>query len=156
MKTCAHPQLGELHAHRWEWRVQQELSFSWGFSTRSVSIVQEDHAPSDEQFKALVDLWRKPASFREELAEAIFDAYTQEIRSDYLAMLADEGADDFTSEDLPELGESTQAWMLVKGLHSVWVSEEASINLGFLVTFDPEHELHVQVTDGVIEQVWME
>jgi hypothetical protein len=156
MKACIHPQLGEFHAQTWEWRVQRELSFSWGFSTGSVSIVQEEHVPSDEQFEALVDLWRKPASFREALAAAIFDAYTHEIRSDYLAMLEHGEYDDLTAGDLPELGESAEAWKLVTGLHSLWVSEDASIDIQFAVTFDPEHELHVQVVDGVIDRVWME
>jgi hypothetical protein len=90
------------------------------------------------------------------LGATIFDAYTQEIRSDYLAMLENGEYDDLTSGDLPELGESAEAWRLVTGLHAVWVSEEASIDIQFAVTFDPEHELHVQVADGVIDRVWME
>lgn len=158
MKRCVHPLLGEFQAQVWEWRAQRELSFSWGFSTRRISIIESEGlgAPSDGQFRALVGLLEKPASFRDELSLAIFNAYRAEIRSEYLAILSDGYTYDFTAEDLPELGEAKNVWELVTRLYSVWVLEDASVTVEFSVTFDPEHELHVRLSDGTIARVWME
>lgn len=159
MKRYVHATLGEFQAEVWEWRVQRELSFAWGYSTRRISIVENDSLgqPTEVQFGALIDLLEQPSSFREVLAEAILKAYSRDIRPQYLAVLADSRHEyDFSEEDLPELHEAADVWKVVTDLYSVWVLEDASVDVEFSVTFDDEHELHVKLRERVVERVWME
>jgi hypothetical protein len=159
-KRIVHPVLGDLEAEKWEWRAQREMSFPCtGFSTRNISIAVDSSLdqPSAGQLEALVNLLETPSSFRDVIAEAISQAYSTEIRSDYLNILSDTRYTyDFSRDDLPEIQAADDIWRLISGLHYIWVNEDATVNVNFSVTFDPEHELHVQLRGADFVRVWME
>lgn len=154
-----HSVLGLIIAEKWEWRVQQRISFPCaGYATKEISIVEASpDGPNAKQLDALVDLIERPVSFRDTIANAIFSAYVQEIRPEYFEILSDTRYDyGVTLADLPEVTEPKGIWDFVTGLYSIWVTEDALVDVQFSVTFDQEHELHVEFKDGVIDRVWME
>lgn len=154
-----HPVLGLLKAEKWEWQVQREVAIPCtGYATKHISIAEASAAgPSPQQLQALVNVVKSPASFRDEIAKAVFRAYVDEIRSEYFEMLSDT-RDDYgvTVDSLPDVKEPNNIWSFVTGLHSVWVAEDASVDVQFSVTFDEEHQLHVRLNEGSVGRTWME
>ena len=148
-----HPVLGIFEGQGWEWQAQNVLSFPCtGFSTRYVSIVAPDghDSPTPEQIQALVDLIHLPASFRAQIASAIFKAYVEEIRPDYLEI---EDSWIFPRANLLDVKAAEDIWSVIKELHYVWVNDDASIMVNFSVTFDIEHELRVEMVGGEVRSV---
>lgn len=127
--------------------------------TSSVCIVSEgsESEPSQEQFDALVALASSPASFRDTLGQAIFEAYVKEIRPEYVEIFSNTRSTRSKSlDDLPAVSTSSDVWKFITGIYLIWVKTDCTISIDFNVTFDGEHELHVRINRGVVEFVWME
>jgi hypothetical protein len=154
-----HPVLGPFEGEFWEWRAQQPMTLRCtGHSTSNISIEVPESAerPSDEQFQQIINVIEAPPSFRDEIAAAIFQAYSKEIRPEYLDIIAEIPDVNLTAEQLPELRTADDVWSLITGLYYLWINEDAAVNVDFNVSFDEEHQLHVRVKNRVIERVWME
>jgi len=158
MESLIHPQLGPFDADGGEWQAAVPLTFRCaGYSTSNVCIVAgEDPGPSEQQFKAVLDLIEAPQSFRGALAEAMFQAYSSEIRPRYLEKTATEPGTNSLADKLPELVAAGEIWWLIDGIHRIRVEEDATLSIDFSVMFDEKRGLRVAIKLRAIERVWME
>jgi hypothetical protein len=159
MKRILHPVLGPIVADSWEWRVQREVNIPCtGYATKEISIVQKaPGGPTPQQLAALMTLVEAPASFRNEIARAVFRAYKAEIHPEYFKMLSDTRYQyGVTLAALPAIEKPDEVWKFITRIYSVWVSEDATVDVQFTVTFDVEHELHVELHGKTIDSVYME
>jgi hypothetical protein len=158
MESMIHPRLGPFDADAGEWQAAVPLTFPCtGYSTSNVCIVAgEDLGPSDQQFQEVLDLIEAPQSFRGALAEAMIQAYSREIRPEYLQRIATDPAANVSRDKLPELIAADEIWWLIDGIHRIRVDEDAKLSIDFRVLFDSKHGLRVAVTGRAIERVWME
>jgi hypothetical protein len=158
-KKFEHPVLGPFEGELWEWQALRPMTLGCtGHSTANISIEVPESAerPSDAQFQQIIDVIEAPPSFRDEIAAAIFQAYSEEIRPEYLRIIAEIPDVSLTAEQVPELRTADDVWSLITGLYYLWINEDAAVNVDFSVSFDEEHQLHVRVKDRAIERVWME
>jgi hypothetical protein len=161
-KQINHPVLGVIQGENWEWylRRQTETVFPCtGYSTKNVSIAVDRSLdrPTASQLQALVRLKKAPISFRDAIAQAVFRAYVDEIRPEYLKKISDTRYDyGVTLSDLPEALKPDDVWKFVTGLYYVWVNEDSTVSVEYSVTFDHEEELHVLIDGSRVERVWME
>jgi hypothetical protein len=158
MESFIHPKLGPFDADSGEWLAAVPLTFPCtGYSASNISIVADENlGPGDEQFQAVLDLIEAPPSFRGVLAEAMFQAYSNEIRPEYLERIATEPGANISTDKLPELQAADEIWWLIDGVHSIRVNENATLSIDFRVMFDAKRGLHVAIKARAIERVWME
>ena len=158
MESLIHPRLGPFDADAGEWQAAVPLSFPCaGYSTSKVCIVAgEDLGPSEQQFQAVLDLIEAPQAFRGVLSEAMFQAYSTEIRQQYLQRIGTAPGANIPADRLPELIAADEMWWLIDGIHRVRVEEDATLSIDFRVMFDAKRGLRVAIKSRAIERVWME
>lgn len=148
--TIQHPILGTIVKCPTcnDWEFQQPVHFpTLQHATRLITFDNDylTQPPTAAQIQVLVNFIEAPASLREDIARAIFNAYVQEIRDDYLPEIEGEEDFDILVKDLPEITEPEQIWSLIKSIGYLDCDENNSINIGFNTTFDIEHHLIIDI-----------
>lgn len=158
MESLIHPRLGPFDADAGEWQAAVPLTFPCtGYSTSNVCIVAgEELGPSQQQFQAVLDLIEAPQSFRGTLAEAMFHAYSSDIRARYLEKITAEPGANIPADKLPELIAASEIWWLIDGVHRIRVEENATLSIDFSVMFDEKRGLCVAIKSRAIERARME
>ncbi len=163
-KQIDHPILGTIVGDGWLWILQRKFAAPFSSITpKEMSIAVDDaqEHPSSIQLQVMVDPIQAPDSFREEIENALFEAYRDEIRPDTLLMFGDDPlaygvSPEKVPEILPEINEPTEIWRIVTGVASILVHEDAHIGIGFEVIFDEEHNVVVNIRDGHVDYIIVE
>ena len=159
-----HPILGLIVGDKWLWTLQRKFAAPFSnYTAREMCIAVNDSQehPSPAQLQAMVDLIQAPDSCREEIENALFESYRDEIRPDTLLMFGDDPlaygvSPEKVPEILPEIAEPTEIWQIITGIDSIWVHEDAHLSIGFEAIFDEEHNVVVNMRDGHVDYIIVE